>query len=273
NYLTAVGYRALYTNTDENYHTAVGHQALYANDQGVFNTAVGYQSLVDNTDGGYNCGIGMSTLPSNTTGASNTALGYQAGSINTTGDFNTHIGRGAYYDASGLDNTSSLGYGAGGVSDVSDRIEIGNTSVSWIGGEVAWSTYSDARIKDDVQENVPGLAFITRLRPVTYQLNIDAQNALCHPGREIGDWPSKYDIEQIRMSGFIAQEVEQAAVDADYDFSGVDRAADDAGMYSLKYSEFVVPLVKAVQEQQAAIEALQALVADLQAQVAELRDR
>ncbi|RLD37128.1 MAG: hypothetical protein DRI89_15515 [Bacteroidetes bacterium] len=59
------------------------------------------------------------------------------------------------------------------------------------------------------------------------------------------------------MTGFIAQEVEQAAQTSGYDFSGVTRANDDLGMYSLSYSQFVVPLVKAVQEQQQQIEALE----------------
>ena len=33
-----------------------------------------------------------------------------------------------------------------------------------------------------------------------------------------------------------------------YDFSGVDKPQDESGLYGLRYAEFVVPLVKAVQE-------------------------
>ena len=62
--------------------------------------------------------------------------------------------------------------------------------------------------------------------------------------------------EQIRYSGFIAQEVEAAANDVGYDFSGVDAPKNDKDFYGLRYAEFVVPLVKAMQEQQAIIEAL-----------------
>ena len=50
------------------------------------------------------------------------------------------------------------------------------------------------------------------------------------------------------MTGFIAQEVEQAAIESSYDFSGVQNPQDPDGLYSLRYSEFVVPIVKAVQE-------------------------
>ncbi len=62
--------------------------------------------------------------------------------------------------------------------------------------------------------------------------------------------------EKTLYSGFVAQEVEQAASDAGYDFSGVDKPKNPTGFYGLRYAEFVVPLVKAVQEQQEQIELL-----------------
>ena len=156
--------------------------------------------------------------------------------------------------------------------EVDNRVEVGNSSVSWIGGQVGWSTYSDARIKTHVQQDVAGLDFITRLRPVTYHLDIRHQNALCiRDGRVIAEWPSKYDIEQVKMSGFIAQEVEQAAQQAGYNFSGVHQATDEVGMYSLRYADFVVPLVKAVQEQQEIIQQQQAQIDALVQRVEELR--
>ncbi|HLG33916.1 MAG TPA: hypothetical protein VI757_03475 [Bacteroidia bacterium] len=42
-------------------------------------------------------------------------------------------------------------------------------------------------------------------------------------------------------------EVEQAAKQVGYDFSGVDAPKSDKDLYGLRYAEFVVPLVKAVQ--------------------------
>ena len=54
--------------------------------------------------------------------------------------------------------------------------------------------------------------------------------------------------EQIIYTGFIAQDVEKAAKKLSYDFSGVDAAKNDKDLYGLRYSDFVVPLVKAVQE-------------------------
>ena len=48
--------------------------------------------------------------------------------------------------------------------------------------------------------------------------------------------------------------MEEAAKSVGYDFSGVDAPKNDKDFYGLRYAEFVVPLVKAVQEQQAMIE-------------------
>mgnify|MGYP002354806687 FL=1 len=68
----------------------------------------------------------------------------------------------------------------------------------------------------------------------------------------------------IRQSGFIAQEVEKAAKETGYDFNGVHIPQNENDNYSIAYSQFVVPLVKAVQEQQKMIEDLQQQVKLLQ---------
>jgi hypothetical protein len=59
------------------------------------------------------------------------------------------------------------------------------------------------------------------------------------------------------QTGFLAQEVEEAARLVGFDFSGVDKPRNEKDLYGLRYAEFVVPLVKAIQEQQAMIEKLQ----------------
>jgi hypothetical protein len=69
--------------------------------------------------------------------------------------------------------------------------------------------------------------------------------------------------EKIVFSGFIAQDVEKAANETGYDFSGVDKPKNDKDLYGLRYAEFVVPLVKAVQEQQEMIDLLKKEVAEL----------
>jgi len=66
-----------------------------------------------------------------------------------------------------------------------------------------------------------------------------------------------------RYSGFLAQEVEKAAKESDYDFSGVHAPRNEHDLYSLTYAEFVVPLVKAVQEQQHQIDELKSTICKL----------
>jgi hypothetical protein len=51
--------------------------------------------------------------------------------------------------------------------------------------------------------------------------------------------------EKIQYTGFLAQEVDKAATSIGYDFSGIDKTGKIMG---LRYGEFVVPLVKSVQE-------------------------
>ena len=46
--------------------------------------------------------------------------------------------------------------------------------------------------------------------------------------------------ELIKQSGFLAQEVERAALESGYDFSGITPPKGDVKYYSLAYAEFVV---------------------------------
>ncbi len=273
--LVAVGDSSLYKNGEgatlsshATANTAIGSKSLYANTTGYQNTALGYNAMFDNTIGDGNTAGGYLALSNNTTGVANAGFGHNSLLANTTGSQNTALGKNAYFNSPNLSNTTCIGFNSGNLVNVSNRIEIGNTSVSFIGGQVNWGTYSDARIKTQVQENVPGLDFITQLRPVTYHLDIHRQNALCGlDKRDSSDWEGKYDIEQKQMTGFIAQEVEAAAKATGYDFSGVEKGADEVGMYSVKYAEFVVPLVKGMQEQQTIIEALKTDNASLKSQL------
>ena len=108
----------------------------------------------------------------------------------------------------------------------SNYVRIGNTSVTQIGGQVAWSNLSDARDKENVTDSDLGLDFVTRLRPVKF--NFIGQS-------EIKD-------------GFIAQEVESAAKDLGVTFSAVRTPANEKSRYALSYAEFVVPIVNAIKE-------------------------
>ncbi len=206
------------------------------------NSAYSNRSLYNNTTGSGNTAFGREALYNNTSGYNNTALGYKAGELLNGDRF----------------NTTCLGYAAGWSTTNDNSVNIGNFSVGWIGGQVAWGNYSDKRIKNNIKENVPGLAFITQLTPVTYNLDIHKQYEIATNGSKdtTADYPGKYAIEKVTQTGFLAQDVEAAAKSIGYDFSGVEAPQDGQGLYKLRYSEFVVPIVKAIQEQQAQIEAL-----------------
>jgi hypothetical protein len=76
--------------------------------------------------------------------------------------------------------------------------------------------------------------------------------------------------EKIIYTGFIAQDVEKAAKNLNYIFSGVDAPKNDNDLYGLRYDEFVAPLVKAVQELN---DSLMQSNTSLQSQIDELESR
>lgn len=212
------------------------------------NSAFGERTLRDNSNGFDNSAFGHSALINNTSGASNSAFGVRALENNVTGTGLTGLGHLAGVSGPNFSNSAAIGNFSS--VDASNKIRLGNGAVNSIGGQVSWSNFSDKRIKDNVQENVVGLEFIKALRPVTYHFNVRKQEELMG-NKEVGEWEGKYDIENIQFSGFIAQEVEIAAKKVGYDFSGLDKSGDIMGV---RYAEFTVPIIKAMQEQQQMIE-------------------
>jgi len=263
-YNTAIGSSALASNTTNgtstgNYNTAMGSSALYYNTYGSSNTATGTCALYINTIGSSNTANGHQALINNTIGNSNTAVGFQALSSNTTGSNNTAIG---YYSGANNPNnlTNSTAVGFAAACTASNQVIIGNTSIGQIGGYTTWYNFSDVRGKKNVQANVPGLTFINLLQPVTYNLDLDAVDNLLGIDKAKKDQMDKDMPQELKdknekarkdkqdqvQTGFVAQDVEKAAKKVGYNFNGVN--VDEKGIYSLSYAEFVVPLVKAVQE-------------------------
>jgi hypothetical protein len=269
---TATGIMALWANTTGNGNTGTGRGALTTNISGTWNTGNGYSALYYNTIGNYNTADGAQSLAFNTSGIENVAAGYLSLYTNTTGSDNTAIGASADVSTGGLTNATALGFGA--IVDASNKVRIGNSAVTVIEGQVPFTTPSDGRFKFNVQENVKGLDFILKLRPVTYQFDVQRFDArLSHQsGQNSYALPASYDeATRIRRTGFIAQEVEKAADAAGYDFSGIIRPKTDDDHYSLSYESFVVPLVKAVQEQHQIILEQDRKIADLQKQIDEIK--
>ena len=269
---TAVGAEALYSSISAPNNTAVGYKALYTNTTGYNNTANGHNALLYNATGYWNTAIGRNALYSNISGSDNVAIGADALGLNSTGFLNVALGSAAGCNANtNTNNLTSLGYNAGHFGSNSNTVEIGNTSMGWIGGQSGWFNYSDRRIKKNITDNVPGIAFINRLRPVTYNIDLHKENEIIYGNTDTITWEGKYDIEQITMTGFIAQEVELAAQTVNYNFSGVHAPVGNAKLYSISYASFVVPLVKAVQEQQQMIDTQKNEIAVLKTELEQIK--
>lgn len=267
---TAVGYAALSTNTNGTNNVALGGNALKSNINGHYNTAVGFDALQANVSSLYNASFGGRSLFNNL-GERNTASGYYSMYNNVTGNYNTAIGyRTMYSNTSGSNNTA-LGYNCGpsganfsnttavgneATPTASNMVRIGNASVTSIGGYAAWTNVSDQRFKSNIREDVSGLDFILKLRPVTYNLDVQQLSSFLGVESQSTDQKAMSEKSAIRQSGFIAQEVEEVAQQLGYDFSGIDAPKNGNDHYGLRYAEFVVPLVKAVQELAAENEAL-----------------
>jgi hypothetical protein len=274
----AIGYSALYSNqptitSNGKMNTATGNYALYGNTIGFSNTANGYSALQSNTTGNYNTACGRASLFFGETGSYNTALGYQAG---LDGDQNncTFIGANSTLTTDRI-NVTLLGYG---ISDAqctgNSQVLLGNTAVTQIRAAVAGITaYSDARYKTNVKENVAGLDFILKLKPVTYNVNPKELHKIWGTPDSLVD---KMDFSEagneVRI-GFVAQDVEKAAKESGFDFPGIDVPRNDKEVYSLRYVDFIMPMVKGMQEQQAALDEQKALIQTQQQQIETLIKR
>jgi hypothetical protein len=259
-----MGEQALATNISGDGNAAIGSAALTLS-TGSYNTATGWEALVFNNTGNYNTGFGGYALGSNTTGSNNTGLGYNAdgGSANA-----------------GMSNCTLIGYGTGGTNAGSNKVCIGNTLVTSIKGQVGFTTYSDERFKTNIKPQVHGLDFINKLKPIVYTIDIDRLNHFMYGAKadtlfaDVKMKKSISDNSQIIYSGFSAQQVEKSAKEINYQFSGIDRPGDiNKSPYGLRYTDFIVPLVKAVQELSAQNDSLKANNQILQSQINKLVQR
>ena len=260
---TAMGYRSLRANTSGGYNTASGVESMYSNTTGQYNLALGVKSLRKNTTASYNTALGYAALyDANRTAdgnAYNTALGYNAGNTGTnditTGDQNVLLGASTAASQAAASNQIVIGYGATGTGN--NSVSLGNTSVSSIKGQVAFTTYSDKRIKKNIVDNELGLSFINKLRTVTYNLKnpADYPEALLEKRFKTGDESRPTDNTKTQ-DGLIAQEVKAVLDELGVEWSGWSKNDSD-GKQGIQYGALTVPLIKAMQEQQAQITELQ----------------
>jgi hypothetical protein len=285
-YNAAIGANALNSNISGYYNAAIGANALNSNSSGYYNAVNGALAMYANSTGSYNTASGAGALYSNTSGSNNVAVGEFSMSSNTTGSNNTVLGVSANLGSGALSNATALG--ANSVASASNSVVIGSSSVTSIGGYSGWTNFSDGRYKKNIQQNVPGLAFINKLNPITYSLDITGIENKLHESQKpisdknlataanyLNDPVVKQSVEEksaVSYSGFVAQDVEKAADSVGYTFSGVDKPKDaNQSFYGLRYGDFVVPLVKAVQELSKLNDSANSKIDSLQQQINELR--
>ena len=252
----AIGREALKECTGSN-NVAVGAHALDADGAAANSVAVGFEALTATT-GAYNIGVGYEAGDGVTSGGGNLLLGYQADCVH---DANYQIAIGFQVVAAAV-STASIG----------DATRVATLNFGSAGQ--SWSTTSDERIKENVEDVGLGLDFINALRPIKYT-EVNPQ-----------DWPEAirphvyFDKEKTRtnedgteetyiepakereetspvvVDGLIAQEVKAAADAAGVSFSGWEEQPN--GLQRLQYEKFVVPLIRAVQELTARVAELEA---------------
>ncbi|MGI9252615.1 MAG: tail fiber domain-containing protein [Thermomicrobiales bacterium] len=168
----------------------------------------------------------------------------------------------------------------GAFSDVTgdNQVQLGDSRTQVYAYGSAINFRSDARDKADIRDTELGLEFIAALRPVdfrwdyredylparpessdpaaltAYRQEVERMRAARASGADIRDGSRK----RTRFHhGFVAQEVRDVLKERSIDFGGYQDHAVLGGddVLSLGYDEFIAPLVRAVQEQQAQIRA------------------
>jgi hypothetical protein len=281
-----MGVQALAADTKGNKSVAIGAQALFdqnfTTSTDAFNVAVGYQAGTNVTTGRQNTFVGSLAGDGTDDGNENTGIGYLALSANCglgntgvgsgsgrliTGQTNTTVGVSSGYEITSGSNNLCLGADAGRASSPggaidtgSNTITLGNNSIATANVKVDWTIPSDQRDKTDFTALDIGLDFVKALNPVTYKWDQRSDYDDQTPdGTHKKDW---LDL------GFKAQEVEALEIAAGYNKANKTNLTislnPDGEQYGMRYSKFVPILVKAIQEQNALIEALTARVATLE---------
>jgi len=247
-----IGQYAGQNNLNGSNNVFLGNTAGQNNLSGQFNTFIGGNAGAGNVTGSNNVFIGYVAGLSNSGGGANTYVGRFAGQNVLSSSFCTYLGYDTGQSNTSLSFTNSMALGNGAKVDGNNTIVLGNTNITSIKGQVNFTTFSDMRLKQNVKQDIPGLDFVLLLNPVTYELKNRESN-------------------KHRQTGFIAQEVEISANQIGYDFSGVDYPQTPDDNYGIRYSEFVVPLTKAIQEQQEMINELMTELKDVKAELNEMK--
>ena len=129
-------------------------------------------------------------------------------------------------------------------------------------------TSSDQRLKNNIQDTDLGLSFVNALTPRKFKMS-DGKPILSSPGTDTSFPKYTYNSGTRFHYGLIAQEVATVL-----DNQGVDKSlfggwtlqdpSDSDSTQSLRYSEFISPMIKAIQELSTKVTTLEAKVKELE---------
>ncbi len=168
-----------------------------ASDSSNHNVGIGTNALYELTTGDGNVCIGQDAGLRNTTGVNNVCIGPNSGntgSFDLTGNYNTAMGWVATLSPGGSDNIV-IGRGAGSTTSpfdmitggpYSDRIVLGNNSITNAYINVAWTVTSDVRDKTNIEQVPHGLEFLSSFAPIKFQYTNDREQNEAHGSEHYG---------------------------------------------------------------------------------------
>jgi len=159
---------------------------------------------------------------------------YPATGAGTDRDYIELLADGANTRLISPNETFSILNPGGGAGSWAIDIVAGSGGVRLTNGATSWSSISDIRQKDIIEPITDALSKVSTLSTVIYKFKDD-------------------ETEQRRV-GLIAQEVNEVLPEA------VNSFEDEEKMWSVRYTELIPLLTKAIQEQQAQIEELKAII-------------
>jgi len=243
-------------------NTLVGHLT------GTAITSANHNTCVGRSAGGALVSSGVNVLMGELAGASiatgdghNNCFGFQSGYYSTaivSGEKNICIGAYARTNATDADNCITIGYDIETSANQFGFGKASNKVSNVFTTNATFARNSDLHKKTNIESTDLGLSFINELRPVTFNW------------RPNSEFPKHYDdysetennmTTDINLYGMIAQEVKTALDKVGHkNFGGWSEESDGSQM--LAQSMFIYPLINAVQELSAEVEALKAKLKD-----------
>ena len=225
--------------------------------------AIGYNAMGEGaTTGNQNTIVGAYAGKGMTSGSQSVFIGSYAGQTTTTGDYNICIGRDARTSSSS--SAAQIVIGANLTGTTNNAVFIGTSAghrrMDFL-DDGTWDSGSDIRMKTNIEDSNMGLSFINKLRPVIFNWK--------SPSEFPQEW-TDYNAENTEpltsntKIGLIAQEVKEAIDELGIEHYDGTWGERSDGQQEIGASDYVFPLIKAVQELTDKNEALEARLAALE---------